>query len=539
LKKSIPVKKYIFIMFPILILGFFILLISKKKGPDYIFLITLDTTRADYINHSLSENNHTKHFAGLASEGIYFKNAYALIPITLPSHASIFYSLPPHILKVYNNGQQFKVPHPSFVQSLKRAGYRTGAVVSLGVLKSKYGLNVGFDEYRDDFSLSRWYKTAEEVNQESFKLIDKFSKEKTFLWIHYSDPHSPYFPPKYYGNIKGRLNMQEIFKFTKINEIQVNIKSQLIPGKNIIDLEIDIPDAIRESKLIKLKNFIFLDFKIIPEKSEEKIEIIFPTRWDKKSNQQKTHYFSIDPFSQIVVKNNSKGKLNISISFKFRIELNYGSRKFLYGEEVRYMDEKFGELLKFLKQKGIYKKSFFIVMGDHGEGLGEQHHFFGHIHYLNKLYSRVPLIIAGRGVKGKGPRLELVSNLNVAPTLMDIANLKKFDYMLGDSLLKKIKPKKLLLETYSPEAHHDAYSLIDFPFQVIFYTTKRKNKLEFFNLENDKLGLINIIEEETSKHKAELINLILKISKNLTQSRGKMGKISPEDRQMLKSLGYL
>ena len=94
--------------------GFFLALLlggaSCNSQPRAIFLITLDTTRADHIDYSLTNNLQTPHLAELASRGQYFENAYSLIPITLPSHASMFYSLPPHQLKLYNNGQVHRLP---------------------------------------------------------------------------------------------------------------------------------------------------------------------------------------------------------------------------------------------------------------------------------------------------------------------------------------------------------------------------------------------------------------------------------------------
>ena len=116
-----------------------------KPTPTYIFLITLDTTRADHINYSLSQNDVSPNFARLASNGVFFRNAYSIIPITLPSHASMFYSLPPYVLKIYNNAQKQDVSNASLAEILKSKGYRTGAVVSLGVLNSQFGLNKGFE----------------------------------------------------------------------------------------------------------------------------------------------------------------------------------------------------------------------------------------------------------------------------------------------------------------------------------------------------------------------------------------------------------
>ncbi len=218
------------------------------------------------------------------------------------------------------------------------------------------------------------------------------------------------------------------------------------------------------------------------------------------------------------------------------------------------MDRRFGELIAFLKEQNLYERSAFFVIGVHGEGLGEYRSHFGHVHFLNKLYSRVPLIAAGAGIDCRGRRRELVSTLHIAPTILDLANIKKPGFMLGESLLKPFpaeKANKILLETYSPEAYFDAFGLIDYPWQIIFYPGRKNKKLEFFDLENDPLGTINLNDmtnaaanagvnrEKVKKIKTELINSILKISRIITATKGKSGKASQRHREILKSLGYL
>ena len=121
--------------------------------------------------------------------------------------------------------------------------------------------------------------------------------------------------------------------------------------------------------------------------------------------------------------------------------------------------------------------------------------------------------------------------------------------MLGQSLLKSLTPKKLLLETYSPEAYFDAFSLIDYPWQIIFYPGRREGKLEFIDLKTDPLGTINLNNiknitgktntDEIKKIKARLINSILKISRIITATKGKIGMSSERHREILQSLGYL
>ena len=135
---------------------------------------------------------------------------------------------------------------------------------------------------------------------------------------------------------------------------------------------------------------------------------------------------------------------------------------------------------------------------------------------------------------------KLVSNLNIAPTILDIFNIKKPDFMLGDSLLRPLNNKKLLLETYSPEALTDSFAIIDYPYQLIYYPERNENQLEFFNLENDDFGIKNrVTESKESKKIKELLKSIREISEKLVSMKHNPSEISERDKEILKSLGYL
>jgi arylsulfatase A-like enzyme len=180
-------------------------------------------------------------------------------------------------------------------------------------------------------------------------------------------------------------------------------------------------------------------------------------------------------------------------------------------------------------------------MGDHGEGLGEHRKCVGHIHYLNKLYLNVPLFLAGKGVVKQNTRdNRLVSNIHIAPTLLEIAGLEKPDSMQGVSLFQARDTGQLLLETYAPEAFSDGFSIIKYPHQIIYYPQLETDKYEFIDLSEDRLGINNLVSQDHNKKiKAELMNTVMKFSKTIMNIKKKPGKISAEQMEILKSLGYL
>ena len=83
----------------------------------------------------------------------------------------------------------------------------------------------------------------------------------------------------------------------------------------------------------------------------------------------------------------------------------------------------------------------------------------------------------------------VVSNLDVAPTLLEIAGVEPPEYMLGNPLTVSMAGGRLLLETYSPEAVMDSFSVIDYPFQLIYYPDALEKKWEFFRLDKSQISI--------------------------------------------------
>ena len=505
---------------------------SNQQTPDYIFLITLDTTRADRVDYSETSST-TPNLARLAAEGTVFQNAFSLIPITLPSHYSMFHSLPPHNLKIYNNGQRVNVDQPSVTSILKNHGYSTGAVISLGVLKKDFGLAKGFDYYVENFK-----RSAEEVNHDAMDMIKKIKKtgDKGFVWLHYSDPHSPYFPPDAGGVLTV---MGDTYDITQ--EPLVKRKLVLKPGENACDIKLELPDKIKNDPRLTPQYFELFNWEIKRASGTSDIRMELPPDFRQSKIKEKTIYRFHKHENRLVLINPSDEEAVVEFSFVFKMIFTTPANRLLYKQSVVYMDAKIGELIDFLKTEGIYDRSAFVLAGDHGEGLGEHKFYFGHIHYLNKNYVHVPLMVTGPMVKRRGTRQEAVSALDVAPTILDIAGIEAPATMSGHSLLRKEKSRRILLETYSPEAMRDSFAIIEYPYQMI-YTPGRKNpkeRTELYNRAQDPAGNKNLFfHKEYKDIKGSLYNPLRKLSKLLTESKGDIGAMSEHHKEILETLGY-
>jgi choline-sulfatase len=160
-----------------------------------ILLVTLDTTRADAIGPE-AEGIETPAFNALAARGRRFRQAYATVPETLPSHASMMTGLYPAGHGIHENGRHLSAAPAVLAERLRQAGYRTAACVSSFVLARRFGLARGFDVYDDELSPQSVERAAAETTMRALAQLSEQPRQPLFLWIHYFDPHAPYTPPE-------------------------------------------------------------------------------------------------------------------------------------------------------------------------------------------------------------------------------------------------------------------------------------------------------------------------------------------------------
>ena len=142
---------------------------AKPPRPS-ILLVTLDTTRADAIGPEAS-GVETPAFDALAARGRRFRQAYATVPETLPSHASMMTGLYAAGHGVHENARYLSADHPVLAERLGQAGYRTAAFVSSFVLARRFGLARGFDVYDDELPAGRAERTARETTDRAIAYL--------------------------------------------------------------------------------------------------------------------------------------------------------------------------------------------------------------------------------------------------------------------------------------------------------------------------------------------------------------------------------
>lgn len=183
--------------------------VSKYRN---IFLISIDTLRADHMGCYGYHRDTTPNIDRLARKGVLFQNAFSVSSWTVPSHMSMFTSLLPsnHNLIFYPNPGKISQSIPLLAEILWKKGYFTLGFHGGGYLSSIFGFNRGFHVYQ---TRGRMFENnLDNCDQ----WIKKLHKSRMFGFIHGFNCHLPYQPSKdfniYFREYKGDYQVKHIFK---------------------------------------------------------------------------------------------------------------------------------------------------------------------------------------------------------------------------------------------------------------------------------------------------------------------------------------
>jgi len=442
----------------------------EKKGLNVI-LISLDTVRYDHIDTGRGAKAYTPELRRFSQHSIVFENAFSITTETLSSHLSVFTSRLPHELGVYGNEHKYDGRYKMIQQFFEESGYSTAAIISLGTLSSVTGIKMGFQEFREDlFEKDIFYVPAEKVTQQAKGMIEKLKERRFFLFVHYSDPHTPYAPPKVEGHF------------------EISLDGKLIAGFN------SYRGSILRKILSLQKGSHVLEFKV-KDNSEDFHHFVLRKLNMSEGCSAALHglEFFRELYEGSYIMRNTEGRMSISCKEDCQLEIfqiipilkKRAALKY-YREEVEYMDYFLGKFLRYLEESGLSKKTVIIIFGDHGEGQGEREKFFGHTRFLNRQFIHVPLIMHLPGIEDKR-FASPVSLIGITPTVLECLGIRNKNFKPKESLLKEIRKGKFKDRTifsfaFAPSAKTNKLSIIKWPYQAIFYLEKDKmEKSEFYN----------------------------------------------------------
>jgi arylsulfatase A-like enzyme len=212
-----------------------------------------------------------------------------------------------------------------------------------------------------------------------------------------------------------------------------------------------------------------------------------------------------------------------------------------YDGELAYTDRQVGRLLEVLDKIGVTDRTVVMVVGDHGESLGE-HGEETHGYMLYDSTLRVPLIVADpRHVAASGQRVTTpVSLVDAFPTLLELGHVSP--------------PERFRLRSLGPALDgqplptRDCYSQTEEPYLQAFWsplqglTTDRwryvrSSKLELYDLVDDPRELHNLADRLPDRA-AELEQELAALEARFQRRSGSGLTLSAREQRALESLGY-
>ena len=169
-----------------------------------VLLISIDTLRADSLG-CYGHSKKTPAIDSFATKSVLFENTISQVPLTLPSHSSIFTGLYPDQHGVRNN-ENFVLDekYVTLAELFRQNGYATGAVIGSFSLDSSFQVDQGFQFYEDKIGSGHDPEANRHVERRAetvWKLGRQWletQKGSWFCFLHFFDPHFGYNPPSQY-----------------------------------------------------------------------------------------------------------------------------------------------------------------------------------------------------------------------------------------------------------------------------------------------------------------------------------------------------
>jgi arylsulfatase A-like enzyme len=174
----------------------------SNSGPERpnLIVILVDTLRADHLGVYGYARDTSRNVDAFARQSVRFASSRSQASCTFPSANSILTSRSPGFF-MGQPGQAMGIPAeiPSIAEILRKNGYRTAAISTSPVVRNTPhrvnpigGFGRGFEAFEEECL----WKPASCVNALAAKHLGREDERPFFLYLHYTDPHSPYRPPR-------------------------------------------------------------------------------------------------------------------------------------------------------------------------------------------------------------------------------------------------------------------------------------------------------------------------------------------------------
>lgn len=437
--------------------------LKQKQYQPNILIIHSDQHRIDCIGAYENKDVLTPNIDILAKEGVLYQNSYSSLPVCTPSRYSLLSGLYVHQHEGWTNHSTLNPDIETFPDILKNAGYKTKAIGKMHFAPTY--LNVGFEEMilAEQDGPGRW---DDDYHRDLMNnnLVDKIDLE---------DQRQEYrenAPEKYWKSFgTASTNLTEKYYSTNwiANHTVETIENWEESGGNMLMVGFIKPHHPFDPPKKWVKMYDPDDLELLPG-------------WIEKSmiHDLEVHagYFKNEELSE--------DALRKSMAY--------------YYASITQIDFEVGRMIKVLKDKGLYDNTIIIYTSDHGEHLGYHHQILKGGHLYESIM-KVPLIIKYPKSQFAGTKNnKLVSNVDLAPTILGTAGLKIPEAMSGHNLSDSTFNREYVFAHgwlgNQAMARSKQYKLIQ----------KRIGESLFFNLETDPLEMNNLYNDPDYLDEIEL-----------------------------------
>jgi arylsulfatase A-like enzyme len=353
----------------------------------------------------------------IGKEGMIFHNVLCTNAICGPSRAAILTGNYSHINKFYKNenGGQFDNTQWTFPQEFQKNGYQTALFGKWHLGSEPKGFDV-FKYHNASGQQGLYWDPIYNVNgtDQKFKgyatnittefALDWLSKErksdKPFLMVlQYKAPHRPWEPDTKYENLWDDIEMPYPATFNddyKGREKTAGDTEMTMQHLSRRDLKQEPPAGLTGKDRLK---------------------------WDfyGQKNGEEVQPDGMTP---------EQGK-------KWRYQIYIKD----YLACVKSVDDNIGKILDYLKNNGIEENTAIVLTSDQGFYLGD--HGFYDKRFIYEESLRMPFLMKyPQKIKAGSQNKDIISNIDFAPTLLEIAGIKTNQPMQGKSFAKMLDGSK-------------------------------------------------------------------------------------------------
>ncbi len=458
-----------------------------------VALIVLDTLRADHVGVYGSKRDTTPFLDSLARQSVTFTNVFSTAPWTVPAMFSMFTGLYPSEHGITDGtmtgghnkvvGQQVLPGEAvTLTEVMQQGGYTTLGICTNYHLNKQFGFSQGFEHFiGDDFRFLPFPDIAIDAALPRLRRAPKY-----FLWLHYLDPHFPFYLQSPWF---GQWNESKLHNY------------QDFGARIMMDF--------------------YRDFNGIGDEgiaADEHVEPIFKLGQAVAANLPSVAW----------------------LMRRLEVPKDHDYVKFLqaaYASNVRQTDE---AVERAFAKLGIDDETLVIVVSDHGEELYDNG-WWGHRHTLRQNLIHVPMMIRLPKKKAAGKKIDSpVSLVDLMPTVLELTGQPIPQNLSGKSLVplmegEAMDDRPLFVET--DYLGTPLRGIVEFPWK--YMRNQKKGTEWLFHLGTDPLEEKNVAEDNAAK----TAKLRKKLDEWVSTAKPdwdarEIVPLSPAQLEKLKKLGY-